>query len=99
MSIAVDPSGNPWVTNNDGFIYRWTGTAWAAQPGCAVDVGIGANGQTWVVGCTPANGGFAIYSWNGSDWVNQPGGAFSIAVDPSGAHPWVTNDEGFIYSS
>ena len=99
LTIAVDPSGNAWVTNDTGAIWRWNGHVWAQVPGCAIDISIGQNGQAWVVGCNKVFGGFGIWRWNGAGWAPQSGGAVTIAVDPTGNHPWVTNENGDIFSS
>ena len=101
--MGVDPSGNAWMANDTGNIYRWSGSGWARLPGCAneIDVGgaAGASTTAWVIGCDTIAGGFSISRWNGSGWARQAGGGESIAVDPSGDHPWMTNDTGNIYSS
>jgi hypothetical protein len=100
VSLGVDDSGsgNAWVTQDGGQIYRWTGSAWVSVPGCGHNIDVGADGSVWVVGCNPVLGGFGIYRWNGSGWVQQPGGAVSIGVNPNGT-AWVTNNIGQIYSS
>lgn len=70
--------------------------SWSLVPGAAVDVGIGADGTTWVIGTNSVEGGFGIYRWSGNDWVNVPGGATNVAVDPNG-NPWVVNNAGNIF--
>jgi hypothetical protein len=110
VSISVDPSGNAWVTQDAGQIYRWNGSGWIRVPGCAHDVDVGAGGSVWVIGCNPVPGGYGIYHWNGTGWDPQPGGAVRIGVDPGIAGPdqtetpgccnaWVINNVGHIYSS
>ena len=96
VRIAVDPAGNPWVTNSVGNIYHWNGRAWAVYPGEAKDVAVGANGSLWAVGTNPGAYGYGIWHWNGSGWRAVPGAAVRIAVDPAG-NPWVTNSVGNIY--
>ena len=96
VTIAVDPSGDPWVTNSAGQIYHWTGAAWILYPGTASDVAVGANGSVWVVGTNRVPDGYGVYRWDGTGWAGLPGGAVTIAVDPSG-DPWVTNSAGQIY--
>ena len=68
------------------------------MPGLASDIGIGANGDVWVIGTTTASGGFGIFHYNlsGNNWDQVDGGAVRIAVDPEG-NPWVVNDVGKIY--
>jgi hypothetical protein len=111
VSISVDPSGNAWVTQDAGQIYRWNGRGWVRVPGCAHDVDVGADGSVWAIGCNPVPGGFGIYRRNSTDtgWDPQPGGAVRIGVDPGigGAqtetpgccNAWVINNVGHIYSS
>jgi hypothetical protein len=98
VSISVDPSGSPWVTNNSGQIYHWNGSTWVHVPGCGEDIGVGFFGSVWVVGCNPVPGGYGVYRWNGTGWTPEPGGAVSIGVDTGGG-AWVTNSVGQIYSS
>ena len=96
VTIAVDPAGNPWVTNSAHHIYHHTPTGWALYPGSATDIAVGANGSVWVVGTNPVAGGYGIYHWNGKGWGAVAGGAVTIAVDPAG-NPWVTNSAHHIY--
>ena len=65
VTIAVDPAGNPWVTNSAHHIYHHTSAGWALYPGSATDIAVGANGSVWVVGTNPVAGGYGIYQWNG----------------------------------
>jgi peptidoglycan hydrolase-like protein with peptidoglycan-binding domain len=71
---------------------------WAALPGAAKDVAIGADGSLWVIGTNPVGtaADFGIYKFNGSGWDAADGGAVRIAVDPSGA-PWIVNSQGVIF--
>lgn len=48
--IAVDPSGNAWVVQSNGSIFRYTGAQWEAVPGSAMDIAVGANGAVWIIG-------------------------------------------------
>jgi len=95
VRLDVDPQGNPWVVNGAGQILRAGASGWQQLPGLASDIGIGANGSVWVIGVTPAPGGFTIHRWNGREWDLVPGGAVRIDVDPRG-NPWVVNDAGNI---
>ena len=79
VRIAVGPSG-PWVVNNSGHIYERQRNGWTLHPGCAKDVGVGADGITWVIGCDNTGGGHGIYRWNGSGWNRTSGGATNISV-------------------
>jgi hypothetical protein len=96
MRIDVDPQGNPWVINADGYILRAGPSGWERLPGLARDIGIGADGSVWVVGITQTAGGFTLHRWNGRDWDLMPGGAVRIDVDRHG-NPWVVNDRGEIF--
>lgn len=95
VRIDVGPSGSPWVVNDRGGIYRFTGGSWREMPGLARDVGIGANGDVWVIGTRRADGGYEVYRWDGSEWSRVPGGALWVSVAPDG-QPWVVNDRGAI---
>jgi hypothetical protein len=99
VRIGVDPGNNAWVTNDAGQIYHWNGNVWVHVPGCGYDIDVGADGSVWVVGCNPVPGGYGIYRLTSSGWLQEPGGAVSIGVDPTGNHPWVTNNIGQIFSS
>jgi hypothetical protein len=103
MFIAVGPTGIPWVVNSFGDIFRRTSNSvssgsWEHLPGCALDIGVGADGSAWVIGCLSATGGHSIHKWNGSDWdrTTDNGAAESIAVDSMG-RPWVVNDAGDVF--
>ncbi|MEB3295536.1 MAG: tectonin domain-containing protein [Synechococcales bacterium] len=70
---------------------------WNHVKGCAKDVGVGANGAVWVIGCNETPGGYGIYNWQGgSNWRGIPGGATRIAVGPKG-NPVVVNNTGAIF--
>jgi hypothetical protein len=96
--VAASPDGVPWVIASDGSIFRWNGTAWIGEPGCATSIGVGSNDQAWVIGCgnPNVNGDRAIYRWNGSGWDQTSGAATKIAVSPEGT-PWVLTAAGGIY--
>lgn len=96
--IAVNPNGTPVVVNDSGQLFEGDGNGgWKAFPGCARDVGIGANGALWVVGCNAVTGGYGIYQWIGSGWRSIVGGAVAISVFPDGRLAMVNNaDEIFI---
>src|SRR5262245_55020952 len=69
---------------------------WDLMPGKGVDIGVGASGETWVVGVDSVAGGGSVQRWTGSDWQRVPGGAVRIDVDARGT-PWVVNSEGRIF--
>jgi hypothetical protein len=95
VRIAVGPSG-PWVVNSAGNIYERVGSSWQLRPGCAHDVGVGADNVTWVIGCDNVGGGHGIYRWNGTGWNKTPGGATNISVTLDGL-PVVSNSAGYTY--
>ena len=95
IRIAVDPSGNAWVVNREGSIYRWSNGNWIPLPGAATDIGIGSEGSVWIVGKSTA-ADRPIYKWNGAGWTQIDGAGVRIAVDPSG-NPWVVASNGSIW--
>jgi len=84
VTIAVDPSGRPWVINSADQIYHWSGSGWGRFPGSAMDIAVGANGAVWVVGTNPLPGGYGIYEWTGTGWAGVLGAGVTIAADASG---------------
>jgi hypothetical protein len=71
------------------------GTLWTHMPDTATDIGAGADGSVWIIGTTPAIGGFNIRQFNGSGWTTIDGGAVRIAAGLTG--PWVVNSGGSIF--
>lgn len=69
---------------------------WQRLNGSAYDIGVGANGDVWVIGTDREPGGFGIYNISGSAGFSVDGGAIRIDVDPDG-NPWIINDEDNIY--
>ncbi|MES2108265.1 MAG: tectonin domain-containing protein [Bacteroidota bacterium] len=101
VRIAVGPDGKPWVVNKSNLIYRFTDStsAWHQMPGTATDIGIGADGSTFIIGTqdVSGSGGKNILKWNGTDWTTMPESAgIHIAVDPSGI-PYVSNLSNIVY--
>jgi hypothetical protein len=97
VRIAVDPSGQPWVLNSGGEIWRRSaGGGWQMLPGAGSDIGIGADGSVWLTGTNAGPGGYGIFRWNGSGWSAVGGGAVRISVGAKGA-AWVVNDGGYIF--
>ncbi len=65
--IAVDPEGNPWLINDLGEIWRFTGAIWIKLQDTAQDIDIGADGSVFILRGTGANG--TVYRWDaGSGW-------------------------------
>ncbi|MEK7802658.1 MAG: PLAT/LH2 domain-containing protein, partial [Pseudomonadota bacterium] len=69
VRIAVDNSGNPWVVNSEGTIFRRVNNAWTiiAGPNGAtpLDIAISNSGEVWIVS---DNG--TVSRWTGSGWTN-----------------------------
>lgn len=67
--IAVDNSGNPWIINADGTIFRRTGDAWTVIAGpngaTALDIAISNSGEVWI-----ASDNGMVSRWTGSGWTN-----------------------------
>jgi hypothetical protein len=71
---------------------------WNPVAGCAKDVGGGAGGHVWHIGCNAVAGGFGIYGYDGKGgWSGVSGGGTRIAVDPQG-RPAIVNDRGEIHT-
>lgn len=69
---------------------------WQRLNGSAYDIGVGANGEVWVIGTDPEPGGFGIYNIGGARGFSVEGGALRIDVDPDG-NPWIINNDDKIY--
>lgn len=87
-----------WVLNNSRQIYRWNGANWDHIPGQATDIGVGANGTTWIIGNNPVTYGHSIFRWmdNIQAFVKVAGEAVRVDVNHFGI-PWVVNNSGDIY--
>ena len=99
--IAVGPDGRPWVVNKSNLVYRFrdSTSAWEKLPGTATDIGIGADGSTFIIGTdnVSPSGGKSISKWDGSNWITMPECAgIHIAVDPHGI-PYVANLSNIVY--
>lgn len=69
---------------------------WQRLNGSAYDIGVGANGDVWVIGTNYEAGGFGIYNISGGRGFSVDGGAMRVDVDPEG-NPWIINDDRKIY--
>ena len=90
---AVRIGGNydaPWIADDTGKIYKWTGFGWDQVRGEARDVADG-----WIVSTNKVAGGYGIYRWSGISWEQSPGGA--VAIGGKADDPWVVNEQGRIY--
>ncbi len=81
VRIDVDDTGSPWVVNDAGGIYKWTGNRWQMLPGRGTDIAVGGGSQ-WVIGTDSVHGGHGIYKWNSKkqNWDRIPGGAMAIST-------------------
>lgn len=95
--VAVEPNGTPWVVMADGQVARLDGVDWRVIGRIrADDIGVGANGQAWVVA------GGIVYFWDGTTWEQavDPSSAFiasAVAVSPEGT-PWILDQNGRIFT-
>jgi Tectonin domain len=98
VRIDVDPSGNPWMVNAKGEIFRRVKDTWEHLPGSARDIGVGADGSVWIIGTNPSGtkDNFGAHKWTGKEWRGVEGGGVRIDVDPSG-NPWMVNAKGEIF--
>ena len=101
--IAVGPNGNAWVIDAVGrlFEYRGERRPWREHKMDSkdvIDIGVGANGEVWVIVGPVAEGGGQLLRYDGVEWRKHPGQATRIAVDRYG-EPWVTNAGQSIYRS
>jgi hypothetical protein len=63
----------------------------------ARDIGVAANGATWIIGNTVTGpGGYSIHQLQNGKWTTIPGGAIRVDVGPDGV-PWVVGKTGNIY--
>jgi hypothetical protein len=104
-AIAVSPTGVPWVVNSNGNIYVHTTTdpttgGWGVVgTDLARDIGIGSNGDIWIIGRELVPGSttdFIIRKFTGLAWATSDGGGRSIAVGSNG-EPWIVNSKGEIW--
>jgi hypothetical protein len=104
---AVGPSGQPWVVNKQGTIFRrsrgangYVDGTWESVPGKATDIAIGGDGSVWATGVQAAgSAGTGILHYNPSapgGWDQVDGNAIAVAVGPDG-QPWVVNAQGTIF--
>jgi hypothetical protein len=102
---AVRLSGNGgvvWIVQDDGDIYRWTGS-WEKIPGCARDVGVGGDSSVWVIGCNAIGSNFGIFKFNGSSFDTDSAGGAAVTISvgprsPGGANvPWVITSGGSVF--
>lgn len=49
VKVDVDPQGLPWVANDQGAIWHWSGNSWQAAIGKARDIAVGSDGVVWII--------------------------------------------------
>jgi hypothetical protein len=71
------------------------GSSWAALPGSAQDIGVGANCQAWVIGTNAVPGGGGVFFLDGQrNWVGFSGGGVRITVQAEGFPRLINNANG-----
>lgn len=69
VKIAIDNTGNPWVINDAGTIFRRANEAWTtvAAPNGArpIDIAISNSGEVWI-----AEDNGSVARWTGTAWTN-----------------------------
>src|SRR5262249_24596381 len=91
VRVAVDPSGNPWVVNHQGEIYRWAGNHFERVFGAATDIGVGSDGSVYIVGTDGCDGsGCMIYRRDGAQWTAMSSTGISIPTAARNS-AWITN--------
>jgi hypothetical protein len=97
VTLAVDPSGNAWGTNDKNEIFRFTGRDFQMLSGRALDIAVGAKGTVFCVGMPGQDGNADLFEWDGSrKWNKISGRGLKIAVDQND-WPWVTTASNEIY--
>jgi hypothetical protein len=105
VRIDVDASGNPWVVNNIGQIWRKppSSNTFTQVPGLTgVDIGIGANGLVFVLSTEAYNGGadkklYRLIDTNGG-WKLTNGGGSRVCSDNTGK-PWLVTANGNVWAT
>jgi hypothetical protein len=89
VRIAVGPSGEPWVVNRGGEIFRWEQGSFKKQTGLATDIGVASNGTPYVIGTGPCDdSGCTVYKLDGGSW--KPLSATAVQVS-AGSEVWAVN--------
>ncbi len=90
--VAIGSASLPvYLTSGYGIFAPNGRGGYFQAPGAAVDIGIGAENTSWVIGTDTQGGGKGIYKWTNGNWSKVAGGAVRIAVNPSG-RAWVINN-------
>lgn len=109
VRVAVASNGGAWVVTSTGAIF-WHSpdlndpAGWELFPGCARDIGVGADGFPWIISCTErtpgdTTGGWIVMklTWNWAfGWIPDPDESGTrIAVDAQNL-PWVVRTNGTV---
>lgn len=81
VSISVDGDGNPWITDNQGYISRYIDGHWEALPGKASSVSVGHDGKAYCVGLDEDN---TIFRWTGKNWQKVGKRGTQVEAGPDG---------------
>ena len=112
-SYAFSKNGLPTITRKDGSTFsaqrngltlrdQWAlnhvyPSLWTKLSGKATDIGIGANGHTYITGASwVGSGGYDVFRRSGNSWVKVGGQGVKVAVSPAGT-PWLINAKGEIF--
>ncbi|MEU4549980.1 tectonin domain-containing protein [Nonomuraea dietziae] len=75
--IAAGSSGEVWIIDPNGRIYRRSSDRWELKPGSGVDIAVASPTRVAITSVDRE-----AYLWTGSDWRQLPGvDAVSIAID------------------
>jgi len=97
VRLAVDPTGHPWVVNQEGEIYQWLSPRFRRVEGKATDIAIGRDASIHVVGTSPCDStGCRVYQLSNNAWVDAALNGVNIAAS-SRDDVWVTNAANEIY--
>ena len=61
--ITVDGLGVPYIVTRKSDIYKWSikNKRWTLLRGKANDIGVGPQGELWIIGSDKEKGGYGIY--------------------------------------
>jgi len=98
INIDVDFSGNAFVQNKHGAMYKWNGSRWNKIYGKANDVAVCSEGTMWHVGSNREAGGHGIWRMTAGSkkWRKIPGSGVRIACGADG-NALVVNKQKNIY--
>ncbi len=91
VRISVDPSGNPWIVNSAGQVSHWHEGTWTIVPASATDISVAPDGSVFILGTTPARGGFEVLRLNGATWEHIVGGG-GVAISAGTQAVYVAQD-------